>query len=284
VIPARYDTVQVQRVVNTARTETIVIPAQFGTIERRTQTSPEKAEWRQVLCEANASPTVIRAIQRALQTEGFYKGALDGSLGRATYAAVEQFQASRGLSTGGLTLATVDALGVNWRSMVSGNQLSSGGFTSGGVATGGTSGFTTGTTVSTTGGAGGAAAGYTIGSDNSVRNASGVTIGTLRANGDVVNSAGQVILRGLSATGGSATSGSAIGGSVGGLNTRSNVGRSGGTLLNNGTAATSSSAGDFTVRADGSVVNTSGAVIGRVNANGEIISNGQVIGRVRPRN
>jgi len=126
----------------------------------------------------------------------------------------------------------------------------------------------------------GAAGGYTIGADGSVRDAAGAMIGTLRANGDVVNSAGQVVLRGLSATGGS------ISGAARGLNNRSTIGSVGGGSLINGASGSAGglSAGDFTVRADGSVVNSSGAVIGRVNANGEIVANGVVIGRVRPRN
>ena len=259
--------------VQPARTETVVIPAQYGTIERRTQTSPEKAEWRQVLCEANANPTVIRAIQTALKREGYYTGAIDGRLGQQTYASVEAYQTARGLSTGGLTLTTVDSLGVDWRSMVSGNQLTTGGFTTGGTTTGTTGGFTTGTTVST-GGSSASAAGYTIGANGAVTDARGVVIGTLNANGDVVSSSGQVILRGLSAAGGSVGGVSTGGLSAGGLST--------GGL--GGLATGGASAGGFTVQSDGSVTNSSGAVIGRVNANGEIVSNGVVIGRVRPSN
>jgi len=251
--------------------------------------------------------TVIRAIQRALQTQGYYNGALDGQLGRQTYAAVESFQTARGLSTGGLTLRTVDALGVDWRSMVSGTNVGiNGGFTTGGTTTGTTGGFTTGTTVTTT------TSGYTVGSDNVVRTGAGQVLGTLRANGDVVNSAGQVVLRGFSAGGGSTTGytiGSdnsvrdASGNLIGTLRTNGDVvnssgqvvisglsttaATSGSNLLNGGTvgsAVTSVTSGDYTVRADGTVVDTSGNVIGQVNANGEIIANGQVIGRVRPRN
>ena len=281
VIPARYDTVQVQRVVTPARTEVVEIPAQLGTIEKRTQISPEKAEWRQVLCEANASPEVVRAIQSALKREGYYTGAIDGRLGQQTYAAVEAFQNARGLSTGGLTLTTVDRLGVDWRSMVSGNQLSSSGFS------GGTSGGFGNSTTVTSGGASGSVSGYTIGSNGSVTDARGVVIGTLNANGDVVNSAGQVVLRGLSATGGSVGGIGAGGLTSGGLSTG---GLTSGGLASGGLSdplggitgnAASGGISGYTVQSDGSVTNSSGAVIGRVNANGEIVANGVVIGRVR---
>jgi len=148
-----------------------------------------------------------------------------------------------------------------------------------------TSGGSTGMTSGGTSG-GSAAGGYTIGSDGSVRDARGVMIGRLNAAGDVVNASGQVVLRGLSSgasggtsgvvTGSQALPGSMIDGRTGQMSTSGTVsGASGSTG--------GMSAGDFTVRADGSVVNSSGAVIGRVNANGEIISGGRVIGRVKPR-
>ena len=114
------------------------------------------------------------------------------------------------------------------------------------------------------------------------RNASGVVIGTLQSNGNVVNSAGQVVLQGLSATGAAGAAGGVISGgglSTGGLSTG---GLSTGGVISGGGVQ----AGDFTVRSDGSVVSsTTGAVIGRVNQAGEIVSStGQIIGRVRPAN
>ena len=154
--------------------------------------------------------------------------------------------------------------------MVSGNQQATGGFTAGGVATG-SGGFSSGTTVTTT--TGGAAGGYTIGADRSVRDARGVVIGTMSANGDVVNSAGQVVLRGLNATGGT------VGGVTSGGGFTTGASDPLGGITTGGV-----SAGDFSVRSDGSVVNSNGSVIGRVNANGEIVANGVVIGRVRPGN
>jgi len=275
--------------------------------------------WSQVLCEANANSTVISAIQRALQTQGYYSGAIDGALGRQTYAAVERFQTARGLSTGGLTLTTVEALGVDWRSMVTGTSgVTRSGFTSGGTVTGSTTGFTSGTTVTTTTSTSSGGS-YTINADATVTDASGVMIGRLDGNGNVVNSAGQIIVRGVQGTSGSFSGGSLGGGSLGGgtLNggtvtggtvtgsttTRSGGGTSsrllnravqgtsgGGSVLGSGSSSSSStggiSAGDFQVRADGMVISRStGAVIGRVDASGNILNAaGTVIGRATPQN
>ena len=256
------------------RTETVVIPAQYGTIERRTQTSPERAEWRSILCEANANTTVISAIQRALQTQGYYRGAIDGRLGQGTYSAVEAFQKARGLSTGGLTLQSVEALGVNWRSLISGTSgVTSGGFTTGGSVSGGSTGFSSGTRTVVGGSSGslsGSTSGYSIGADGQVRDGSGTILGRLDGSGNVVNSAGSIVLRGFS-SGGSLGGGSIGGGSLSG-------GSLGGAISG---ATGGASAGGFTVRSDGSVTNASGVVIGRVDGSGNITdSSGRVIGRV----
>jgi hypothetical protein len=273
-------------VVEAPRTETVVIPAEYGTIERRTQITAEKAEWRQVLCEANANVTVISAIQRALQTQGYYSGAIDGRLGQATYASVEAFQKSKNMSTGGLTLRTVDMLGVDWRSMVGGisgterGAFQGGQGFDGGRSNGSTTGFSTGsssssssTTTTTT------RTGYTIGADRTVRDTSGRIIGRLDGNGNVVDASGTILIRDFMARSGtlsssSLSSGSTTGSTTGSITTTRSV---------NGNVTESSTTG-FTVRADGSVINASGAVIGRVDENGNIVDgNGRIIGRVNPR-
>ena len=153
--------------------------------------------------------------------------------------------------------------------MVSGTSgVHSGGFSSGGTVSGGSTGFTTGTTVS------GSASGYTIGSDGVARNAAGAIVGRVDASGNVVNSAGQIIARGVS--------GSSVGGTIGGA-----LGGSAGSVIGGAAGAVSGggvSAGGFTVRADGSVANSAGVVIGRVDANGNVIdAAGRVIGSARPR-
>ncbi|MCF6275335.1 MAG: peptidoglycan-binding protein, partial [Robiginitomaculum sp.] len=261
-IPARYDTVSVQRLVDAARIERIVIPAKFGTIEKRVQTTPEKAEWRQVLCEANSNSRVISAIQTALKERGYYRGAIDGILGQATYASVEQFQIAQSMSTGGLTLRTVDALGVDWRSMVSG----------GGYSINSGLGYTVGSIVTTSTGT------YTIGTNGQVLNAAGAVIGRLASNGSIVGNNGQVL--GM-ITGGSTSS--AIGGGSRFISGASSTISSGSRMISGASGASSSSMslGNFSVRANGQVVNSAGVVLGTVDANGNIIDTaGKIIGRV----
>lgn len=152
--------------------EEVLTQGQHSTIERRTQTRPEKREWRQVLCEVNFTPITVRAIQQALLLEGFYDGPLDGKLGEQTYAAVKNFQIARNLPKGDMTVTAVDALGVKWRTMNSGNQVGSSG------------GFTTGSTSATDSVAAGG--GYTIDADGSVRSSAGAVIGKVNGNGEIM--------------------------------------------------------------------------------------------------
>jgi len=273
--------VTVQRQVQPATTQEIVTPAVYETIQKKTETSPERAEWRQVLCEANASVRVVSAIQRALKTQGFYSGPIDGQLGTQTYAAVKQFQTRRNLSTGGLTLRTVEALGVDWRSMVSGGVGATGTTTGGsgfyngpigGSSTSVSGGGVTGGTI--TGGSAGSQVvsvngiSYVVNTSTGVvSSTSGAVIGRMMSNGDIVATNGSVLARGVSLGGGSGLSGT-IG--------------SGGSAMSTGGATGGVSVGGFTVRADGSVANSSGVVIGRLDpATGNIIDgSGNIIGRM----
>ena len=71
-------------------------------------------EWREVLCDTNASPAKIREVQAAL-TEAGYETPADGVFGPSTLRAMEAFQRNNGLPVGYLTVSTVEALGVSPR-------------------------------------------------------------------------------------------------------------------------------------------------------------------------
>ncbi len=111
VIPAEYSTVTVQKLVTPAREETIVIPATYRTVEKRVVTGGGGLEWREVLCDTNASPAKIAEFQRALAAKG-YNVPADGAFGPATLAAMEAYQRANGLPVGYLTVSTVQSLGL----------------------------------------------------------------------------------------------------------------------------------------------------------------------------
>jgi peptidoglycan hydrolase-like protein with peptidoglycan-binding domain len=65
----------------------------------------------------------IKDVQRELASRGFYQGTIDGIPGAKTDAALRNFQTQQGLATGGLTVQTRDALGLEWdRQPVSGTD------------------------------------------------------------------------------------------------------------------------------------------------------------------
>ena len=74
--------------------------------------APGGLEWREVLCETNASSAKIAEVQAALTAAG-YTAPSDGEFGPQTLRAMEAFQRDNGLPVGYLTVSTVEALGVN---------------------------------------------------------------------------------------------------------------------------------------------------------------------------
>ncbi|MEM1105956.1 MAG: peptidoglycan-binding domain-containing protein [Pseudomonadota bacterium] len=111
IIPAQFETVEVRRMISAPTEEIVTIPATFKTIEKRVVTGGGGLEWREVLCDTNASPAKIREVQTALTTAG-YQTPTDGAFGPATLRSMEAFQRANGLPVGYLTVSTVQALGV----------------------------------------------------------------------------------------------------------------------------------------------------------------------------
>jgi hypothetical protein len=112
IVPAEYEEVEVQRLVTPEQQETIVVPATYKTIEKKTVTGGGTVEWREVLCDSNATKAKIVEVQRALASKG-YKVQADGVFGPATLDAMEDWQEKNGLPVGYLTISTVESLGVS---------------------------------------------------------------------------------------------------------------------------------------------------------------------------
>ena len=111
-IPAEYQTVTVRKLVEPAKERRIDIPAEYETVVKREKTSEGRLEWRSILCETNTSAGVISSLQRALKMRGYDPGNIDGVLGTETLEAVRQYQRSKGLASGQLTMETLKSLNV----------------------------------------------------------------------------------------------------------------------------------------------------------------------------
>lgn len=111
-IPAQYDTVRVRKLVRPAQERRIPIEATYKNVTKQRKISDEKLEWREILCETNTTPNVIRRVQSALRREGYNPGVADGVLGGQTLTALRAYQVDNNLPSGQLTIATVRRLGI----------------------------------------------------------------------------------------------------------------------------------------------------------------------------
>jgi len=111
-VPARYQTVQIERLVSPASERRIPIPERTKTVTRQVQVAPSRLEWRRILCETNMTPKIITSLQRALKREGYNPGPIDGVVGRGTMEAIEEYQIKNNLDRGGLTYETLKTLEV----------------------------------------------------------------------------------------------------------------------------------------------------------------------------
>lgn len=112
VVPAKTQSVKVRKLVSEAKSTRVLVPAKFETVTKTVRVADGRLEWRSVLCETNAGVGLIKRIQVALKARGFEPGPIDGVVGRETMEAVERFQQKNKLSSGKLTLETINALGV----------------------------------------------------------------------------------------------------------------------------------------------------------------------------
>jgi len=111
-VPERTVTRRVKKLVEPAGTRTVPVPARYETVMRQEITAPARAEWQRVLCDTNVTPALVQSLQEALKREGAYRGAATGEVSPQTAAAVRLYQERNGLPTGGLSLATLERLGV----------------------------------------------------------------------------------------------------------------------------------------------------------------------------
>ncbi len=113
-IPAQYSTVKVKKLRNEASVSSIPIKEEYQTVTKKEQITEGRMEWQAILCETNATPTLIMSLQKALKNAGYNPGSIDGSLGSQTMAAVQAFQKKKGLPQGQLTVETMKSLGLEF--------------------------------------------------------------------------------------------------------------------------------------------------------------------------
>ena len=113
-IPAEYRTVTVNKAVEPAREVKVPIPAQFETVSKTVVVSPERLEWRSILCDTNLTKGKVKEIHGALQRAGYNPGQYNGTVTARMMDAVNGYQRAKGLPVDKfLNIDTVRALGVS---------------------------------------------------------------------------------------------------------------------------------------------------------------------------
>ncbi|UCF68590.1 MAG: hypothetical protein JSV80_04650 [Acidobacteriota bacterium] len=83
-VPARCETLKVRRLAGPPETRTVHVPADYETVTRTVKVSDGKMACAPVLCQTNATASMITRIQSALKSAGYDPGPVDGVIGRQT--------------------------------------------------------------------------------------------------------------------------------------------------------------------------------------------------------
>ena len=111
VVPAVYRNEWTTTVVKASTARTVQVAAVYRTVEHR-GAHGGGVSWAQVFCGGPLVPGFIQRVQIALNARGLDAGPPDGYPRPEMYAALNRFQASRGLGQGQLTIESARALGV----------------------------------------------------------------------------------------------------------------------------------------------------------------------------
>jgi len=111
-VPAVYQDKAVEKLLTAASFTSTPITEISKSFDTRTKITDSHFEWRPVLCETNITDGLIADLQSALIDKGYDLELTPGVISTETFKAVEVFQEEENLPQGGLTMATLDALGV----------------------------------------------------------------------------------------------------------------------------------------------------------------------------
>ena len=114
-IPAEYTTITKRILVKDEEVQEEEVPAEYAVETMRVMSSQGgQAKWEEILCDIKVTGNTTMQVQRALISRGYDPGPADGVMGAKTKSALAKFQQDNGLPVGGMTIATLKALGVNY--------------------------------------------------------------------------------------------------------------------------------------------------------------------------
>jgi len=110
--PAKYTTVKVKKLIAPASERRMAIPATYKTVTKKRMVADGYAKWVQIVCKSNMGKPTIQRVQQALKAAGYYHGPIDGIWGSASRSATRSYQKAKGLPVAGLSVATMQSLGL----------------------------------------------------------------------------------------------------------------------------------------------------------------------------
>ena len=110
--PPKYTTIRIKKLIQPATTRTIPIPAKYKTITKKKKIAEGYAKWVPVVCKTSINSTMVRNVQRALKSRGYYHGPIDGVWGEESKSALRAYQKAKGLPVADLSVATMESLGI----------------------------------------------------------------------------------------------------------------------------------------------------------------------------
>ncbi len=110
--PAKYTTIKIKKLISPASERRIAIPATYKTVTKKRMVADGYAKWVPIVCKTSMNDTMIMNVQRALKDAGYYHGAIDGIWGLSSKRATKAYQKAKGLPVAGLSVATMESLGL----------------------------------------------------------------------------------------------------------------------------------------------------------------------------
>jgi len=110
--PAKYTTVKIKKLISPASERRMAIPATYKTVTKKRMVADGYAKWVPIVCKTSMNSTMISNVQQALKSAGYYRGPIDGVWGSASRSAIRSYQKAKGLPVAGLSVATMESLGL----------------------------------------------------------------------------------------------------------------------------------------------------------------------------
>ena len=110
--PAKYTTVKIKKLITPASERRMAIPATYKTITKKRMVADGYAKWVPIVCKTSMTRPTIQRVQSALKAAGYYHGPIDGVWGSESRSATRSYQKAKGLPVAGLSVATMEALGL----------------------------------------------------------------------------------------------------------------------------------------------------------------------------